>query len=251
VTADDLGLNTASTRGVIQSLRQGLVSHASLIVNLPVSAEAFDLVRSHRLESQIGLHFNISEGTPLTDAICGIAEFCVDGQFMKRHFLAGLKPLSSQANLAVAAEARAQIALARSHGIPLTHFDSHNNSHLAPNVRRIVAIVARESGILRMRPSRNCGVRQGLARFVLHRSYNRWLARQGLRHVRYLGTIDDMLWLASRGHLAGTCSVEIMTHPVEAPDGTIVDAPSSDLVAERLERLPPHLTSYLRAARAH
>jgi predicted glycoside hydrolase/deacetylase ChbG (UPF0249 family) len=243
VTGDDLGLNLSTTQAVSQSLRDRIVSHASLIVNMPVFDQACELVLANRLERRVGLHFNLTEGAPLTDAIRRQPRFCTDGQFTRRDFYAGLRPLSNDAKRTVAAEARAQVALARSRGIPLTHLDSHNDVHLLPNLTAIVAAVAAESGITRVRPARNIGTRQGILRFVLNRRYNAWLRRKGLRQVRYFGTIDDLVWLAARRPL-GDCSAEVMTHPILGPGGTIVDAPSAEPLADRLRRLQQHFPSY-------
>jgi predicted glycoside hydrolase/deacetylase ChbG (UPF0249 family) len=243
VTADDLGLNLTTTGAVIQSLRDGLVSHASLIVNMPIFDQACELVLGNHLEHRIGLHFNLTEGRPLTSAMLRIAGFCVDGQFIRRDFFAGLRPLSNEAKRAVSEEARAQIALARSRGMALTHFDSHNDVHLIPNITAVAVAVACESGITRVRPARNCGTRQGILRFVMNRRYNAWLLRKGLRQVRYFGTIDDIVWLAARRRLGEDCSAEVMTHPFPAPDGMIVDAPSPEPLADRLRQIQRHFAS--------
>jgi predicted glycoside hydrolase/deacetylase ChbG (UPF0249 family) len=243
VTADDLGLNLTTTGAVIQSLRDGMVSHASLIVNMPVFDQALELVLANRLERRIGLHFNLTEGAPLTDAMRRQAGFCMDGEFTRRDFYAGLRPLSGDTTRAVAEEARAQIALARSRGIPLSHFDSHNDVHLIPNIAAIAVAIVRESGIARVRPARNCGTRQGILRFVLNRRYNAWLRRKGLRQVRYFGTVDDFVWLAARRRLGEDCSAEVMTHPFPDPGGTIVDAPSPEPLADRLRQLQRLFTS--------
>jgi predicted glycoside hydrolase/deacetylase ChbG (UPF0249 family) len=240
VTADDLGLNLTTTGAVIQSLRDGLVSHASLIVNMPISDQACELVLGNRLEHRIGLHFNLTEGRPLTGAMLRLAGFCVDGQFIRRDFFAGLRPLSNEAKQAVAEEARAQLAWARSRGMALTHFDSHNDVHLIPNITAVAVAVAHEAGIMRVRPAKNCGMRQGIIRFVLNRRYNAWLHRKGLRQVRYFGTIDDIVWLAARRQLGEDCSAEVMTHPFLRPDGTIIDAPSPDPLGDRLRQIEGH-----------
>ena len=51
----------------------------------------------------------------------------------------------------------------------------------------------------RVRPARNCGERQGVIRRLQNHCFNAWLRHQGLRQVRYVGTVDDVLWLVETG----------------------------------------------------
>ena len=88
----------------------------------------------------------------------------------------------------VAAEVRAQLAAAASPRHHVSHLDSHNDVHIAPSIAQIVADVAREFHIPRVRISRNCGLRQGVLRRVHHRTYNAWLTRRRLRGVLYYGS---------------------------------------------------------------
>jgi predicted glycoside hydrolase/deacetylase ChbG (UPF0249 family) len=150
-------------------------------------------------------------------------------------------PLSADGQRAVADEARAQIRAARAKGLALSHLDSHNDIHIEPSVAGIVVAVVREMGIPRVRPSRNCGVNRGFIRRVQHGAYNVWLTRAGCRGVRYFGTIDDLIWLASHGRLSEEASVEIMTHPSPGPGDTVVDAPSQVPLADRLRVLQSYL----------
>ncbi len=126
-----------------------------------------------------------------------------------------------------------QVAAAFDRGIKVSHLDSHNDLHIAPSIARIVAHVAWELQIPRVRISRNCGLRQGVLRRVHHRTYDAWLTRRGLR--------GDMIWLGRRGDLDRETSVEVMTHPRRGPDGEILDAPSMEPLANRLKRLRPYL----------
>lgn len=235
VTADDFGLNPAVNAAVLRSLAQGLVSHASVLVNLPGFEEVCEAARAGQLTHRLGLHLNLTEGGPLTDAIRRTS-LCMNGSFLPHHRFQRYKPLPPDTQRAVAGEVLAQIASARGQGIALTHLDSHNDVHTAPAIAAIVASVARSEGILRVRPARNCGMRQGFIRWVQHRWFNLSLARQGLRQVTHFGTIDDMLWLARKGRLHPGFSAEIMTHPLLMSD-VIVDAPSMKPLAERLLQL--------------
>jgi hypothetical protein len=225
----------------VQSFAEQLITNASLLVNLPSLAEACDLARRHGFQDRIGLHLNVTEGAPLTDAMRRSPEFCADGQFLPPHHLRRYLPLSAGARRAVAEEARAQIAVARAQGIKLSHLDSHNDVHTIPSIGSILVPIARSEGITRIRLSRNCGPRQGILRRVQQKLYNSWMGLYG-NPVHHFGTIEDMLWLARKGKLGPHVAVEIMTHPRLGAAGAILDAPSMQPLSERLRALQPYLS---------
>lgn len=241
ITADDFGLDRPSNEAIVESLANGWVTHASLLVNLGYADDACAQARARGVESRIGVHLNFSEGEPLTPALKKCEAFCAGGHFLPVEEFPRYRPLSAEEKTLVAAEVRAQLAALSSRGIHVSHLDSHNDVHIAPSIARIVADVAREVRIPRVRISRNCGLRQGVLRRVHHRTYNAWLTRRHLRSVRYYGTVDDMIWLGRRGDLDGDAAVEIMTHPRRGADGEIVDVPSMEPLENRLKRLRPYL----------
>lgn len=231
VTADDFGLDAAANAAIIDVLASGVVSHTSIITNMEGFDEACELARSRGVVDRVGLHLNLTQGAPLTDAMRRSRPFCVDGMFGAPSRWKGLVPLTGSVRRVLADEVRAQIARARAQGLPLTHLDSHNEIHIEPNVASTVAAVATEAGITRLRPARNCGKRPGSLRLLLHSRYNAWLKERGLMQVHHFGTIDDVLWLARRRQATAMMSVEVMTHPTLAPEGIVVDGSPEPLAA--------------------
>jgi hypothetical protein len=242
INADDFGIDALTNRAMVQAFAESLITHASLLVNLPGFAEACDLARRCGVHERIGLHLNFTEGAPLTDAMRRSPEFCADGHFLPPHYLRRYLPLPSGAREAVAEEARAQIAAARAQGITLSHLDSHNDVHTIPSIGSVLVPIARAEGITRIRLSRTCGPRRGILRPVQQKLYNSWMGLDG-HLVQHFGTIDDMLWLARKGTLGPHVAVEIMTHPRLSGEGTILDAPSMQPLAERLRLLRPFLSA--------
>ena len=239
VTADDFGRDATANECIRHSFAQGLVSHASLMVNMPGFEAACSMAYADGFQSRVGLHFNLTSGEPLTPAMRDVRAFCLNGRFALPGHCRRLVPLSAGAQRAVADEARAQIRAARARGLALSHLDSHNDIHIEPNIARIVLAVAREMGIPRVRPSRNCGLNRGIVRRAQHVIYNAWLSRAGLRGVQFFGTLDDALWLAEQGRLPHGVALEIMTHPSRGPNRSVVDAPSTVPLADRLQQLKP------------
>jgi len=240
ITADDFGIDTRVNEAVVRAFGDGLITHASLLVNLPGFEEACRLSRQYGFGNRIGLHLNLTEGVPLTTRVRGTT-FCIDGHFAPSHRFRRYAPLTSADRSAVEDEVRAQIAAARDGGFDIAHLDSHNDVHLEPTIAGLVLAIARECAIPRVRPARTCGARQGTIRWLQFRCYNAWLARRGLKQVRHFGTIDDVLWLTDRGGFGPEASAEVMTHPRLGADGTVLDAPSMKPLSQALQQLRARL----------
>jgi predicted glycoside hydrolase/deacetylase ChbG (UPF0249 family) len=235
ITADDFGFTSPINHAVALSFERGLITHASLMVNMPATEEASELAHALAVADRIGCHLNLADGVPLTDAIRRSKTFCAGGEFNeplgRRMFL----PLSSSDKRAVADEIRAQIASVRSRGLAGVYLDSHRYVHTAPNIASVVVAVAREMGVRRVRPFINCGPTFVGVKGVGKVLFNGWLASHELKRVRYFGDIDDVMSLAADG-AQGIESAEVMTHPVLDEAGQIADG-SAGLLAERLAEL--------------
>jgi predicted glycoside hydrolase/deacetylase ChbG (UPF0249 family) len=240
ITADDFGIDARVNEAVVRAFTDGLITHASLLVNLPGFDEACSLSKQLGFGSRIGVHLNLTEGVPLTAGMRRTS-FCIDGHFAPSHRFRRYTPLTSADRSAVEDEVRAQIAAARAGGFDVAHLDSHNDVHLEPTIAGIVLAIAKECSIPRVRPARTCGARQGTIRWLQFRCYNAWLKRRGLRHVRHFGTIDDVLWLTEREGFGPEASAEIMTHPRLGADGTVLDAPSMKPLSQALLHLRARL----------
>ena len=234
ITADDFGYTHPINQAVIASFDAGLITHASLIVNMPWTDEASEMARARSIGDRIGCHLNLAEGVPLTEAIKRSPAFCSGGEFNeplgRRRFL----PLSPADRRALAGEVRAQITAVRRQGFAGVYLDSHRYVHTMPNIAGVVAAVAREMRVARVRPYANCGPASWGVRGVAKAVFNAWLASAGLKRVDYFGSIDDLSTLAGERDSAFT-SAEIMTHPVMNANGVIddgADGPLSMRLAE-------------------
>ena len=150
VTADDLGISPGVTRGVLDSHRNGVVRSASLLVTFPDSEEGATLSRAER-GLEIGLHIDLVGGRPVLDPVKVRSLVGPDGRFHRlADFTARL--FTGRVRTAdLAAEIRAQLALARTWGIDPRAWDSHQHTHLMPPVARVVAHIAREEGVRYLR----------------------------------------------------------------------------------------------------
>jgi predicted glycoside hydrolase/deacetylase ChbG (UPF0249 family) len=167
VTADDLGLSASVTRGVLEAHRRGVVRSTSLLVTFPAAREAAALALAEP-DLEIGLHLDLVGGQPASDP-AAVPSLCdEDGRFYplpvftRRLFTGRLRPAE------LAAELRAQVARARSWGVPALALDSHRHTHLMPPVALVIGHVARELGIRWVRRARAPRLRAQLKTASLH-----------------------------------------------------------------------------------
>lgn len=78
LNADDLGYHPSIDRGIIQLLQQTHISSVSVMVNGPNIQQAKEAIRQFQTDSQqrylscsLGLHFNLTEGTPFSNKVAG------------------------------------------------------------------------------------------------------------------------------------------------------------------------------------
>ncbi|HUG17028.1 MAG TPA: ChbG/HpnK family deacetylase [Thermomicrobiales bacterium] len=146
VNADDLGRSPGVTRGILQACRHGVVTSATLMVNLPWSAKAAGQARS-RPRLGLGLHLSLCYGPPLARLVDSLPG--PDGNLDRD--LAALRERARPD--AIERECRAQLARFQSLAGRLpTHLDSHQHVHSWPNAAEAVAAFAREHGL----PVRSC-----------------------------------------------------------------------------------------------
>lgn len=152
INADDLGLADSVNRGILETMESGVVTSASLMVNMPAHRDAIHRLgeaRARGLDVSIGLHFNIVAGTPIS--ACNSLVDSRSGQFLPLHALAwraftgGIDPGD------VAGELEAQLRYAQDLlsqlQMRVTHIDSHRHAHCLPGIFEVVVRVARERGI--------------------------------------------------------------------------------------------------------
>ncbi len=143
-TVDDFGYDDAVNKLIVEGIAGGVVSRASVMVNLPGSEWALEYIKRHQSSStQFGLHLNLTEGRPVLDAslipslVNGQGMFLGWGGFIKRSLL-------GQLNYAqVTAEVQAQLDQAPW----ATFLNSHHHIHLWPPLARMISDIAHKQGI--------------------------------------------------------------------------------------------------------
>ncbi len=233
VNADDAGLSGQINRAVLESLDKKYCSSTSILATGSAFDKACELLHSRGFQGSAGIHFVLTEGSPLTDGIRECPRFCDDnGRFVltRRQRVWRLSPVERGA---LADELRAQIRACRHRGIPLTHADSHHHVHEEWAIASVVIAVCLEEGIPYLRLARNCGpCRSRVSRFYRN-LVNIRIRGAGLARVRYFGTVEDFDAVQARGGFRGDCvPMEIMAHPRYNACGLLVDLTSGRTMEE-------------------
>jgi chitin disaccharide deacetylase len=121
--ADDLGLSPGVNKGIVDCYKNGVVNSASLMTTTKYFEEAVALIKEHNL-SNIGLHFNLTEGKPLLQKHKTIID--VEGNF--------IRSICDKKNIDITEieqELETQYKMAIDAGVLITHFDSHHHVHMS------------------------------------------------------------------------------------------------------------------------
>jgi predicted glycoside hydrolase/deacetylase ChbG (UPF0249 family) len=148
VNADDYGLARGVTTGIIEAAETGVVTSASMIVNLPGFVDAAARARS-RPSLSLGLHFNITAGKPLTAAPSLTRR--KTGLFYPLSALIARASLGRIDTSEVRRECAAQLDRMTEVGIAPTHLDSHRHVHAHPALWPAVLEAASSRGISNVR----------------------------------------------------------------------------------------------------
>jgi predicted glycoside hydrolase/deacetylase ChbG (UPF0249 family) len=148
INADDFGISRGVNTGIIEAAAAGVVTSASVIVNLPDFADALDRALSVPALS-LGLHLNFTIGRPLTAALSLTRRDT--GEFYPLPVLAARASLGLLDASDIEVECLAQIDRMIEAGFPPTHLDSHRHIHAHPAISSAVARAAASRGILQVR----------------------------------------------------------------------------------------------------
>jgi len=144
VNADDYGRTPGVTEGVLRAHEHGIVTSATVMMNMPHASESLRLAEEHpRLG--VGVHLVFTSGYPVLlpedvpSLVRGSGAFYRPEELMERLIEVDLDQLK--------AELRAQVELFLSSGRRPTHLDCHHSVYLYPPFFAIHVELAREFGL--------------------------------------------------------------------------------------------------------
>lgn len=220
IHADDFGINESVTKCIAECFAKGWVTETSVMVNMPNADAAIELARKENFVHKVGLHLNLSQGMPMTEAIRRFSRFCnSDGSFNKcfHHSLVSRFILSREESGAIKKEIEAQIEKFCSYGDVLMKIDSHHHVHTDWSIYKILEPIAILKGFEFMRIS---ATMHKVSRFK--DLYKKFLNNRIRRHFKTTNHFDGYN-LAMKTIVKSGDSIELMTHPMYGESGEILD----------------------------
>ena len=215
LNGDDFGLTESCSRAIAEALQRGIIHGTTMMATGEYFEQAASLARDRGFARQVGVHFNLTEGAPLTEDIRSVAAFVRDGRFHK-DYLRDPQPLSQAAQAAVIAELTVQVERIRAAGFPVTRADSHHYVHNLAALAPLVAQVCRANGIVRIRLNRTFST-PARPQVTAGRIDNAWWRAQGFVTTAHFGRLSDL----ANADVDG--DVEIMVHPDYDRNGVLID----------------------------
>ena len=154
INADDFGLSRSVNRGIVESFQSGIVTSASLMVNMPGFDDALSLIKENPALS-VGLHINLLRGQPVSSADKPMS--LIQNNFFRGSVLSFLRSLHSEGMKEIEKECRAQVEKALRNKLHITHLDSEKNIHMVPKVFKLFVKIAHDYQIGSVRNINECG----------------------------------------------------------------------------------------------
>ena len=134
--ADDFGLSQGVNEGILECYQNGVLNSTTLMTTMPYFADAVKKIKHYQLPN-IGLHFNLTEGSPASSALTTIVDD--HGQFYRS--------VADQPHVdlkEVYQELKAQLDIAKKAGIDINHIDSHHHIHTVARLRPVFLQLSKE-----------------------------------------------------------------------------------------------------------
>ena len=179
VNADDFGLSKAVTDAIIDCHSNGIVTSTTLLANMSFAEYAASRAKAFSRLS-VGLHLNLTQGKPISDAskINNLVDS--EGNFLNSTQQSKNLKSNKTAQEQVFMELEAQLQRALDLGLKITHFDSHNRIQKMPVVISAIIKLHKLYGILAARTQNGLFWTSSDAKFYTKLKKN----VQNLRHFK-------------------------------------------------------------------
>lgn len=146
INADDFGYCPKRNQGIVTCFQQGVISSVSLMVNCQYTTKAVELGKGCNIP--MGLHFNITEGSPVTksESVPSLVDSsgCFLGKMGFREALKHGKVQCKEVELELEAQIQKFKCLV---GEVPYHVDGHQHVHVLPGVCESFAQISSKYGV--------------------------------------------------------------------------------------------------------
>jgi chitin disaccharide deacetylase len=227
VNADDFGLTAGVNRAIVEAHEHGIVTSTTLMANSSAFDEAVRLAKADSRWS-VGCHVVLLDGQPLVEPARIASLVVAKNGAAFRDGIAGfaVRALTGRIDSEqVEAETTSQIRKLQTHGLVVSHVDSHKHTHMFPAALHGILRAARTCGIRAIRnpfevvAANFAGAQRGLWKRYAQVKTLRGLAGTFRRAVAKAGlkTPDGTLGIVATGHLNSDLFRNIAEH---MPEGT-------------------------------
>lgn len=143
INADDFGMTKSINKAIIELMNLGTVTSTTVMVNMPYAKEATQLLEIPN--TSVGLHFNLTEGKPVSDPSKVKSLIDSNGLFHNK------KKLESRAKKNLISKDEVLLELKNQYdklfsilGSNISHFDSHQGLNRIPVVFRALLDFGKE-----------------------------------------------------------------------------------------------------------
>lgn len=242
INADDFGKNEGINRAICVAFEKGYITSTTLMANMSAASEAYRLACDGGFADRVGIHLNITEGMPLTEAIRSNPLVCApDGSFNSA-FYHSTKYRLYMDKLAIDQikdEFDAQISMFLELGFSKLHIDSHHHVHTNYPVFLALKALAAKYDIEYVRLSRNMYRGGSIPNNIYKRFYNLAVKKLAVHTSDRFGSYKDYLKFFSLDPMRAADrikeppeamkrmvkekNIEIMVHPMYSAEGELMD----------------------------
>lgn len=206
VNADDFGMSHNVNLAIDYCFKNNIISSTTIMANMPYFDEAVNLAHIGKYDKNIGIHFNLVDGVPLSSSIKYCNRICKNGKFIyKRNKILFW---SKRERKAIREELIAQIEFCSSKGILLSHCDSHCHIHSELPIFLIMHKVLKQYGIKKIRIPLNYGNNSSLLKKIY-----KFLFVQILHYLGFVTTSYFSSLYTPIINLDSDKWIELMCHP--------------------------------------
>ena len=223
VNADDFGWTKSCSLAILDAYEKKYIDTSTMMSTGAFFDEAVKLVKESGLKNYLGIHFDLTEGFPLTSEIRKDPFFCDSKGAFHMH-VNRYKPLNKKQMEYVYEELNAQVNRFLETGLSIHHADSHHHIHTAPFIYPIFKKVMDAYGIKKIRISRNIGTmsfKKNIAKWL----FNNLLIGSQNAYSNFFGSFADFAETTVKNRSG---LVEIMCHPDYNDQGHVVDRSKED-----------------------
>ncbi len=247
VNADDFGLCPSVNKAIKKAHTEGILTSTTLMANMLAASQAVEMAKNLP-DLGVGIHLNLTEGSPLStdDKVKCLTD--QDGQFANPPGRLAFNSIcNSRFKEAIKIELTAQIKWAIAKGINPTHLDSHKHIHSFPSIFPIICKLAASFGIPSIRwtfesrkvtgsdwpsPAKTSRINafkiRNMAR-INSLQNKRFFKNNVFFGAAHTGRINQDFWKAvAKSSFTGVA--EVMTHPGYTED---LDPKKTRLIKER------------------